>query len=204
MRTSRRSLVLILTALLSLGAVPAGAADDGPDLLGDLAKTVAPAPVEPKAEPVLVPALPLAAPVEVVSDTLRVATEVAPALAGAVESLVPQPKASRPAAGSGVPSVSAGPAPTQQLASSNRTFAVSTGRAAASTLGDRVLSVALGSSAVAASQAGRTASIQRSDLDSATSTLPDGGSPLTLTWFVLCAGLMAAGSLVLRRSRTPR
>ncbi|MEO6606257.1 MAG: hypothetical protein ABIN55_11630, partial [Aeromicrobium sp.] len=35
-----------------------------------------------------------------------------------------------------------------------------------------------------------------------TSTLPDGGSPLTATWLLLWAGVAAAGAVIVRRSRT--
>lgn len=200
MRASRLSLVVVPAVLLSVVAVPAYAGDDSPGLVDTIGKTVD-ALVAPKPQ-----AAPTVVPPKSAGPAKKLTTIVDTALAGetslretplvtTVDSvLVPQ---TVPAAPQHAPDrVRADPvvvlvAPPTRVADRiaarphSRTFGLIELGAATTSRTARVVPVA--------SDEGHVPG---------TSTLPDGGSPLTLSWLVLGLVVTAAGVTVIRRART--
>ena len=194
MRTANRSLVLVLAFLVSVIAAPTYAADDSPGLLDTVEKTVdsLTAPSEPLAPASVGPVTQLTTIVDSalgdqtsLSDLSLVST-VDGVLTGSADASTPVPETDGP---SGIDDSSL-PEPEASVAGDEDVLA------------SRPLTTVLQLGSFAAS----VPSAGKQDVETAhvpgTSTLPDGGSPLTIAWLVLCAGLTAAGMAVIRRSRT--
>lgn len=195
MRTANRSLVLVLAFLASVIAAPAYAANDSPGLLDTIgtvdsltAPSQPPADAPNSAGPVtqLTTIADSALGGQTSLSDLSLVSTVDGVLAGsAVEPTAPVPE-------------------TEGSADGDSSLLVP----AASVAGDdqvvtsRPLAVVLQLDSFSASvQSAGTKAAKEAHIPG-TSTLPDGGSPLTLAWLVLCAGLTAAGMAVIRRART--
>lgn len=194
MRTANRSLVLVLAFLVSVIAAPAYSSDDSPGLLDTVEETVdaitttAPAPaVTPK---VAGPANQLTS---VVDSTLGGHTSLSDLpLVSAVDQALAGNSASPTA-----------PAPESEGGADGDDGALAESSASADeqAVASRPLMAVLQLNSFAASApATGTPSAEGAHVGG-TSTLPDGGSPLTLAWLVLWFGVTGAGALVLRRSR---
>ncbi len=229
MRTARRSLVVLLALVISVLAAPAYAGDDSPGLLDSLGKTVdtLTAPILPKPKAAPAPAAPTveqsapkpaAAPpsvVKVLSDTV---TGVTGSVAGALRStpLAPvlepvlglvSPKAATPEVVTpevDVPDV----VPEQDLGELIDSLdLLGAGRASSgesSRLAAGANPLALSSSLATESGDDVVEAVAETSHTPGTSTLPDGGTSLTTTWLMLWAGVVAAGALIVRRSRAAR
>ncbi len=196
MRAANRSLVLVLAFLVSVVAAPTYAADDSPGLLDTVEKTVDSL-TEPSESPAAAP--------ESGGPVTQLTTIVDSALGGetALSDLSLVSTVDGVLAGSaGTPTA---PAPeTDGSADGDDGSLV---EPAASVAGDdqvvasRPLAAVLQLDSFSAS----VPSTGKKDAERAhipgTSTLPDGGSPLTLAWLVLWFGVTAAGAVVLRRAR---
>ncbi len=210
MRGTHRSLALVPAFLLSLVAVPAYAVDDSPGLLGTVGSTV-----DALTRPIIVPKAPPASPaptgqagpvkqLTTIVDTvvggktslgdLALVAVVDAALIGNRAPAAPSPVTATPGVVTGTPSAPARDAamlvtalPDVSTASrpTIRAFAVIDLAATSSTRPARVEPAAANEIHVAG-----------------TSTLPDGGSPLTTAWLVLAVGITCVGATVIRRART--
>lgn len=212
MRAARRSVIVVLAAAMSVVAVPAYAGDDSPGLLDTVGKTVDSL-LTPKSEPApSAPAQP-AGPVKqltgVVDSVLGNQTSLSDSpLVSTVDNVLTGGKAN-PAVPEETPDEGAGSgdsgAEDSGSSDSGSTPEVSTSVVG----GDEVVATGTlatvlpldGFSTTASRTKSAPAAPEGSSLPT-TSTLPDGGSPLTLAWLVLCFVLTAAGALVIRRTRT--
>ncbi len=195
MRTANRSLVLVLAFLVSVIAAPAYAVDDSPGLLGTVEKTVdsLTAPTDSPAD-APTSAGPVTQLTTIVDSALGGQTSLSDlSLVSTVDGVLD---------GSAV--VPSAPVPETEGSADGDSLLF---EPAASVAGDdqavtsplaAVLQLDSFSASVSSTgtRAAEGAHIQGS------STLPDGGGPLTLAWLVLCAGLTAAGMAVIRRTRT--
>ena len=210
MRAVRRSLVVVPAALLSVVAIPAYAGDDSPGLIDTIGKTVdslvapkpqaAPKVTAPKGTAPKGTAPKASGPVKQLTTIIDTALAGQTALretslVATVDSvLAPQ---TQPAAPQQVPDqVPADPVAVLATPSTrvvdriaarphSHSFGLIELPAATTARPARVVPAASGEEHVPG-----------------TSTLPDGGSPLTLTWFVVGLGVTAAGATVIRRART--
>jgi hypothetical protein len=187
----------MLAFLVSVVAAPAYASDDSPGLLDSVEKTVdsltAPSTSSADAPTSAGPVTQLTTIVDSavggqtsLSDLSLVST-VDDVLSGsAVVPTAPAPETEGPAEGDDSSLVE----PTASVAGDDQVLA------------SQPLAAVLQLDSFSASEP----STAKKDAESAhipgTSTLPDGGSPLTLAWLVLWFGVTAAGALVLRRART--
>ncbi|WP_332641717.1 hypothetical protein [Aeromicrobium sp.] len=196
MRTANRSLVLVLAFLVSVIAAPAYAADDSPGLLDTVEKTVdsltappkSPAAAPTSAGPVtqLTTIVDSALGSQTSLSDLSLVTTVDGVLTGSAASpTAPAPETEGSA--DGEDSSLLGPA-----ASVTGDDQVVASRPLAAVLQLDSFSASVPSTGTKAAEGAR---IQ------GTSTLPDGGSPLTLAWLVLWFGVAGAGAVILRRSR---
>lgn len=223
MRTARRSLVVVLALVIAVVATPAYAGDDSPGLLETLGKTVdsVTAPIlpkpKPKAEPA--PAVPtgeqsspkqavvptvvkavgstLTGVTNTVADTLR-STPLAPVLEPVLGLVAPKASAPEVVAPAVV-------IPEQDLggliSSLDLLDASPLTSGESSHLATGAERLALSSSDAAESGDETVETVAQTAHIPGTSTLPDGGTSLTTTWLVLWAGVVAAGALIVRRSR---
>jgi len=216
MRTARRSLVIALVLVTSVVATPAYAGDDSPGLLDTLGKTVdsltAPILPKPKAEPAPAPVSQPASTPTVVESVGSTVTKVTTTVVDTVRStpLAPvlepvlglvAPKATTP--GVVVPEVVTPKvvAPERDLTELISTLDLLGAAGQSSPRAADTHLLASGSFATESDDEAVETIAQTSHIPG-TSTLPDGGSPLTATWLVLWAGIAAAGALIVRRSRT--
>ncbi|MEO6605386.1 MAG: hypothetical protein ABIN55_07215 [Aeromicrobium sp.] len=218
MRTARRSLVFAFALMLSVVAAPAYAGDDSPGLLDTLGNTVdeltapilptpkpAPAPIaeqapKPAESPTVVTALTdtLTGVTDTVAGTLH-ATPLAPALEPVLSAVAPSATAPEVV----LPEVLV---PEQDLRELIGSLDLLGGASApfsrTSMLATNVDVLGLTSSLANDSDEDTFEAGAQTSHIPGTSTLPDGGSPLTATWLMLWAGVVAAGALIVRRSRT--
>lgn len=195
MRTANRSLVLVLAFLVSAFAAPAYAADDSPDLLDAVEKTVNS----------LRPPSPSAGAAPTSSGPVMQLTNRVDSALGGQTSLSDLPLVSAVdgvLAGSEV--VPTAPATETEVPADgdddkslleSETSVAGDDRVVSSRPLAAVLQITSFSAPSARMKAAEGAHIQ------GTSTLPDGGSPLTLAWLVLWLGVAGAGAAILRRAR---
>lgn len=193
MRTANRSLVLVLAFLVSVIAAPTYASDDSPGLLDTVEKTV-----DSLSAPASKPAVATkaAGPVKQVTaivDSLggKTALSDLPLVSTVDQALTGNtvvPTAPVPEEGGGNVIDASVLEPTASAADEH-VFA------------SRPLTSVLQLSSFSASVPATGARAAESAHVPGTSTLPDGGSPLTLAWLVLWLVVTGAGAVVLRRSR---
>ncbi|MDR7085861.1 hypothetical protein J2X11_000700 [Aeromicrobium panaciterrae] len=191
MRTANRSLVLVLAFLVSVIAAPAYASDDSPGLLNTVEKTVD-AVASPAQSPAVAPKV--AGPVgqlsSVVDSTFGGHTSLSdlPLVSGVDQALT----------GGAVSPTDPG---SEGGSDGDDSLSESSTSGNEQVVASRPLTSVLQLNSFSASvPAAGTPSAEGAELG-ATSTLPDGGSPLTLAWLVLCAVLTTAGMAVIRRTR---
>lgn len=198
MRTANRSLALVLAFMVSVIAAPAYAVDDSPGLLGSVEKTVdsltAPAPsptpaVAPK------PAGPVKQLTSTADSALGGQTSLSDlALVSTVDEVL---------VGSAVLPTTDGPEPERVADGDDSSLLESAPSAAGGeqVLATGALTTVLQLNSFSASKPAAGAHAAEGAHISGTSTLPDGGSPLTLAWLVLWFGVVGVGAMVLRHSR---
>lgn len=196
MRTTNRSLVLVLAFLVSAVAAPTYASDDSPGLLDAVEETVdsLTAPSE-SPTPALTSAGPVTQLTTVVDSALGGQTSLNDlSLVSTVDEVL--------AGGAAVPT---SPAPETEVPADGDDGSLL--EPAASVAGDDQVLASRPLTAVIQldSFSAAVLSTGKKDAERAhvpgTSTLPDGGSPLTLAWLVLWLGVVGAGGVILRRSR---
>lgn len=196
MRIANRSLVLVLAFLVSVIAAPAYASDDSPGLLDAVDKTVDSL-TAPSESPAAAPtsAGPVTQLTTIVDSALGGQTSLSDlSLVSTVDGVL-----------TGSADTPSAPAPETEGSADGDDGSLLD--PAASVAGDdqvvasRPLSAVLQLDSFSAS----VPSTGKKDAERAhipgTSTLPDGGSPLTLAWLVLWFGVAGAGAVILRRAR---
>lgn len=195
MRAAQRAFVLALAVLLSVIAVPAYAGDDSPGLLETVVKgaDAITAPIlKPPSSPVVVPADPVQKVTAVVDSAIGAPLTSRP-LDTTVDSIV---GTLAPEAVVELPDQAAA-GPPHDLSSP----------ASATPAGIVVARPAVGAFArlrfpeSASARPVSTAPAKSESHVPGTSTLPDGGSSLTLGWLVLAFGVTSAGVAIIRRER---
>lgn len=195
MRTANRSLVLVLAFLVSVIAAPTYAADDSPGLLDTVEKTVdsltapSPSPVAAPTSAGAVTQLTTIADSALGGQTSLSELSLVSIVDGVLTGSEVVPTAPEPETEWSADDDSSIIEPTASVAGDDQVLAT------------RPLAAVLQLDSFSAS----VPSTNKNDAERAhmpgTSTLPDGGSPLTLAWLVLCAGLTAMGMAVIRRTR---
>lgn len=196
MRTANRSLVLVLAFLVLVIAAPTYAADDSPGLLDTVEKTVDSLTVPPQSP----------APAPTSAGPVTQLTTIVDSALGGQTSLSDLPLVSTvdgALAGSAV--IPTAPAPETEGSADGDDSSLL--EPAASVAGDeqvvasRPLAAVLQLDSFSASAPSTGTKAAEGAHIQGTSTLPDGGSPLTLAWLVVWFGVTGAGAVILRRSR---
>lgn len=223
MRAAPRLLVLVVAFLISVIAAPAYASDDSPGLLDSVVKTVEsltkPSP-KPAAETPK-PTGPVTQLTSLVDNALGGQTSLSnsPLVKTVDKVLAGKPALPTQPTGPADPVEPADPTdptspadPTDPTApqapaegTSDSAIASATSAGGDQIVTSRSFETVLSLESLAESPA-KVARVAPATAEEAyvpgTSTLPDGGSPLTLAWLVLAVGATAAGATVIRRTRT--
>lgn len=215
MRTARRSLVFAFALVISVVATPAYAGDDSPGLLDTLGATVdSLEPIQPKPTAEPAPAAPAdkvvaAEPASATTVVQTLSSSVSGVKTVVVDTLGSSPLAPvlDPVLGLVAPNVEVPTAvtPEQGLGELiNSLDLLGEARFASSFTWSATESDLLALSSSLANESGDAAveAVAQTSHVPGTSTLPDGGTSLTVTWLMLWAGAVAAGALIVRRSRT--
>lgn len=207
MRAAHRSLFVVIAVVFSVVAVPAHAADDSPSLLDTVGKTVDSV-TKPLLPPKPAPSSDASAPTgpvtqltSIVDSALGGTTSLSGTqLVSTVDTLL---------TGGGAEPATSEPAPddSNEGESSPQGPSVTTTDAAVrdeETIATNPFEsvMQLDSFSAPTDQTNAEPAAAEVAHIPGTSTLPDGGSPLTLTWLVLAAGLSTAGATIIRRLRT--